>query len=68
MVDEWNRLSSHVVNTSSIGSFKNRLDRFMDGVLGGVRFGAGGTAAASCTLFTSLLRLLNFLCSGVRWS
>ena len=31
VVDEWNRLSSHVVNAPSIGSFKNRLDRFMDG-------------------------------------
>ena len=30
VVDEWNRLSSHVVNAKSIGCFKNRLDKFMD--------------------------------------
>ncbi len=31
VVDEWNRLSSHVVSANSIDTFKKRLDRFMDG-------------------------------------
>ena len=30
LVDEWNRLSSHVVSAKSIGCLKNRLDKFMD--------------------------------------
>ncbi len=31
VVDEWNRLSSHVVSGNTIDTFKKRLDRFMDG-------------------------------------
>ena len=30
VLDEWNRLSIHVVIAKSIGCFKNRLDKFMD--------------------------------------
>ncbi len=30
VVDEWNRLSSHVVSTNTIDTFKRRLDKFMD--------------------------------------
>ena len=30
VVDEWNRLSSHVVSAKSIDCYKNRLDKFMD--------------------------------------
>ena len=30
VVDEWNRLSRHVVSANTIDCFKNRLDRFMD--------------------------------------
>ncbi len=30
VVDEWNRLSSHVVSGNTIVTFKNRLDIFMD--------------------------------------
>ena len=61
MVDEWNRLSSHVVNAPSIGSFKNRLDRFMEGVelgLEGVvqELPRVGYLLASCSF-------LKFLCS-----
>ena len=29
VVDEWNRLISHVVSAKSIDCFKNRLDKFM---------------------------------------
>ncbi len=31
VVDEWNRLSSHVVSANTMDSFKRRLDKFMDG-------------------------------------
>ena len=31
VVDEWNRLSSHVVSANTIDTFKKRLDKFMDG-------------------------------------
>ncbi len=31
VVDEWNRLSSHVVSANTIDTFKKRLDRFIDG-------------------------------------
>ena len=31
VVDDWNRLSQWVVNAQTIGSFKRRLDHFMDG-------------------------------------
>ena len=31
VVDNWNRLSSQVVNANSIGSFKRKLDELMDG-------------------------------------
>ena len=31
VVDDWNRLSDQVVSTQTIGSFKRRLDGFMDG-------------------------------------
>ena len=31
MVDDWNRLSQQVVSAKTIGSFKRRLDAFMDG-------------------------------------
>ncbi len=31
VVDEWNRLSSHVVSANTINTFKKRLDKFMDG-------------------------------------
>ncbi len=31
IVDEWNRLSSHVVNANTIDTFKKTLNRFMDG-------------------------------------
>ncbi len=31
VVDEWNRLSGHVVSANTIDSFKKRLDKFMDG-------------------------------------
>ncbi len=31
VVDEWNRLSSHVVSANTIDSFKKMLDKFMDG-------------------------------------
>ncbi len=30
VVDEWNRLSSHVVSGNTIDTFKKRLDKFMD--------------------------------------
>ena len=30
VLGEWNGLSSHIINANSLGSFKNRLDRFMD--------------------------------------
>ena len=30
VVNEWNRLSSHVVSAIFIDCFKNRLDKFMD--------------------------------------
>ncbi len=29
--DEWNRISSHVVSANTIDTFKQRLDKFMDG-------------------------------------
>ena len=31
VVDEWNRLSSHVVSANTIDTFKKRLHKFMDG-------------------------------------
>ena len=31
VVDDWNRLSDEVVSAQTIGSFKRRLDGFMDG-------------------------------------
>ena len=31
VVNDWNRLSGHVVSGESIGSFKRRLDECMDG-------------------------------------
>ncbi len=31
VVDEWNRLSSHVVSANTMDCFKRRLDKFMDG-------------------------------------
>ncbi len=31
IVDEWNRLSSHVVSANTIDCFKRRLDKFIDG-------------------------------------
>ena len=31
VVDEWNGLSKQVVSAKSLGSFKSRLDKFMDG-------------------------------------
>ena len=31
MIDGWNRLSQQVVSAQTIGSFKRRLDDFMDG-------------------------------------
>ena len=31
VVDEWNGLSNQVVSGESVGSFKRRLDKFMDG-------------------------------------
>ena len=31
MVDDWNRLSQQIVSAKTIGSFKRRLDGFMDG-------------------------------------
>ena len=31
VVDDWNRLSQQVVSAQKIGSFKRRLDDFMDG-------------------------------------
>ena len=31
MVDDWNRFSQQVVSAKTIGSFKRRLDDFMDG-------------------------------------
>ena len=30
VVDEWNGLSNQVVSVKSLGSFRNRLDSFMD--------------------------------------
>ena len=30
VVDEWNKLSSHVVSANTLDSFKRRLDKFMD--------------------------------------
>ena len=30
VVDDWNRLTSHVVSAESLDSFKRRLDKFMD--------------------------------------
>ena len=30
VVDEWNRLTRHVIEASSLGSFKNRLDKYMN--------------------------------------
>ena len=31
VVDDWDRLNQQVVSVQTIGSFKRRLDRFMDG-------------------------------------
>ena len=31
VVDEWNGLSNQVVSAKTIGSFKARLDKYMDG-------------------------------------
>ncbi len=31
VLDEWNRLSSHVVSANTTDSFKRRLDKFIDG-------------------------------------
>ncbi len=31
VVDEWNRLSSHVVSANTIDTFKKMLDKFMGG-------------------------------------
>ncbi len=31
VVDEWSRLSSHVVSANTIDTLKKRLDKFMDG-------------------------------------
>ncbi len=31
VVDEWNRLGSHVVGANTIDTFKKRLDKAMDG-------------------------------------
>ncbi len=31
VVDEWDRLSSHVVSADTLDTFKKRLDRFMNG-------------------------------------
>ncbi len=31
VVDEWNRLSNHVVIADTIYTFKKKLDKFMDG-------------------------------------
>ncbi len=31
IMDEWNKLSSHVVSGNTIDTFKKRLDKFMDG-------------------------------------
>ena len=31
VVDEWNKLSNHVVSAETISCFKKRLDNFMDG-------------------------------------
>ena len=31
VVDDWNRLNQQVVNAKTIGSFKRRLEDFMDG-------------------------------------
>ncbi len=30
VVDEWNRLGSHVASVNTIDTFKIRLDKFMD--------------------------------------
>ena len=30
MVDEWDRFSNHIVSAETIGSFKRRLDKFMN--------------------------------------
>ena len=30
VVDDWNRLNNHIVSTWILGSFKRRLDKFMD--------------------------------------
>ena len=30
-VDEWNRLCNHIVGVKTMGSFKRRLDKFMEG-------------------------------------
>ena len=30
VVDEWNRLNNHIVDAQTLGSFKRRLDKFMD--------------------------------------
>ena len=30
MVDQWNRLPADVVNSYTLSTFKNRLDKFMD--------------------------------------
>ncbi len=35
VVDEWNRLSSHVVSGNTVDSFKRRLDKFIDGKIDG---------------------------------
>ncbi len=36
MVDEWNRLDSHVVGVNMIDLFKKRLDKFMGREVRGV--------------------------------
>ena len=30
VVDEWNRLNNHIVSIQTLGSFKRRLDKFMN--------------------------------------
>ena len=30
VVDEWDRLGNHIVSAQTLGSFKRRLDKFMD--------------------------------------
>ena len=30
LVDEWNGLSNHAISAETMGSFKRRLDKFMD--------------------------------------